>query len=222
MQIAPFEQSVSIAALAALANGRPISADAYNAIIAALAFRSDIALGASDRKAIATLLPNGLVGYARIVGEKRPDLDMMLLADSDSRRFPTEIALYIFDVASALRASVARSDAAPLPPQQSYAAVYGPFADKMIGDRSIGIVASPDEAREALFILTTPPSSLPDSRQRYLPRSYGRSSVSKLLEFGVGIGSGFVVTLSLAYLIARRKIDAKRNSQKSVGISRVA
>lgn len=225
MKIAPLDVDYALASARRLSNGLPVSSSEFNSIISSLAIRSDMLLGGSGRKAIVAILPNNIVGNARIVGEVQPDLDQMLLDDSAESRRRTEAALYLFDVASALRSTAYASSSAHRPSSPTgYAAVYGPFADKIIDNPNVFVLTDPQEAEEAVRILSTGGTELLLQRDRYLPRAYGRSSVAKVLKLGVSMGGGLLVALSLAYVIAGRKLDARKEAEaqeKSFGISRM-
>lgn len=221
MQVAPLDLAVARQAAQRLADGRAVTADEYNAIIANLAARSDALLGPYSNKHVIVVLPNNTVGYARIVGARNPNLDDLLLRDEDQRRISAEAALFIFDVASALRYSVRITTAPTGVISRDGAAIYGPFADKTIANRSVGVLTDPAEARAALNILSSSDSELFARRREYIDRAYGRSSVTKTLRLGAAMGGAFAITMTIAYVVARRKIDA-RKAQESVGISRVA
>lgn len=229
MKIAPFDIGYATRAARRLIEGSPVTTAEYNAIISALAVRSDLLLGGTGRKAIFVLLPTGLIGNGRIVGELQPNLDEMLFDETTPSRLRTEAALYIFDVASALRTSAysaQRPAATPAVAPVEYAAVYGPFADKIIDNPNLSLLVDPQEADEAFRILSSSDTQLLAQRGRYLQRSYGRSSVTKVLELGVTLGGGLLVAASLVYVIAGRKIDARKAEkaaqEKSFGLSRMA
>lgn len=211
--------------------GAPVTTSEYNAIISVLALRSDLLLGGSGRKSIVVVLPTNLVGNARMVGELQQNLDEMLLDETAPTRLRTEASLYVFDVAAALRTSAYSSPqpaSRPIATPLEYSAVYGPFADKIIDNPNLSLLVDPQEASEALRILSSNDAQLLAQRSRYLQRSYGRSSVTKVLELGVALSGGALVAISLGYVIFGRKLDARKEAAKaqaqaqSFGISRMA
>jgi hypothetical protein len=220
VRFALLNPSFAIDAARSASNRSPIRVEAYNAIIAMLALRYDLLLGASGRKMVLAPRPGFIPQDGRIVGEAKLPRQSMYLNVDDPFRRKAEAGYYIVDVAVSLRSSASFSDAElPAIPDSVYessrtAAIYGRFAECAIESKDRMVTVDPSYAADALFVLTSSVSQIESSRDRISARAAARASLADSANYNVVVAVIALVAMSLTYVVAGKKDEKKIEAPK--------